>query len=101
MTFLRGLASKAYTIDSVTCTNRANVVGDSWVPSRSVISCQGGSYAQNPCTNLSNTTTCPIGCYQIYDQLTNVAGDPTTYNSNLNSRYGIGCNYALYVIDLH
>jgi hypothetical protein len=36
------------------------------VPSRSVISCQGGTYAQGACTDLSNTVTCPIGCYQMY-----------------------------------
>lgn len=101
MNFLKALAYKSYTIDPVTCTNQANVNGDSWVPSRNVISCLGGSYAQNPCGDLSSTFTCPLGCYQLYDQLTNVAGDPTTYSNHLNLRYGTNCNYAQYVIDLH
>lgn len=63
MSFLTGLANIAYTLDPVLCTSPANVRADSWVPSRQVISCQGGTYAQTPCNDLSNTVTCPQGCY--------------------------------------
>lgn len=66
LNFLTALANKVYTKDAVLCTNQANINGDSWVPSRAIINCQGGAYAQNACNDLSNTVTCPLGCYQIY-----------------------------------
>lgn len=100
LNFLTAVANKVYTKDAVLCTNQANINGDSWVPSRAIISCQGGAYAQNACNDLSNTVTCPLGCYQIYEQLNTPAGDSASYATNLNTRYGTGCNYAQYIIDL-
>ena len=94
LNFLTALANKVYTKNAVTCTNVANINGDSWVPSRSIITCQGGSYAQNACNDLSNTVQCPLGCYQIYEQLNTAAGDSASYSTHLNARYGTGCNYA-------
>lgn len=65
-----------------------------------MISCQGGTYAQSPCNDLSSTVTCALGCYEMYQELNIAAGDSTAYATHLNSRYGNGCNYANYVIDL-
>lgn len=98
--FLTAVANKVFSKHPTACTVTALVDGDSWVPSRSLISCAGGSYAQAPCNDLSSTVTCPQGCYEIYQQLNTPPGDSSAYATHLNARYGTGCNYATYVIDL-
>ena len=46
----------------VSC-NTINVNGDSWAPSYNLFSCPGGKAQNNPCTDLSSTTVCVLGCY--------------------------------------
>ena len=64
---LNAVADKTYSIDSVQCTQQVNVNADSWTPNYDVIGCAGGSFKQPPCTDLSDTGVCPVGCYEIFD----------------------------------
>ena len=88
-------------MDPIDCTNTANINADSWTPSFDVIGCEGGSFKQPPCTDLSDTVICPVGCYEIFDELTSASGDSAAYTTNLQTRYGTNCNYADYIINLH
>ena len=98
--FLTSVSTKAYTLDPINCSP-GNVNADSWTPSFDVIGCEAGSFKQPPCTDLSNTVICPVGCYEIFDELTSASGDSASYTTNLQTRYGTGCNYANYIINLH
>jgi len=60
--FLTGVKLVSFALDP-TCTNPVNVNGDSWLPSLQVSSCPGGKAQNPPCLTLSNTATCPLGCY--------------------------------------
>ena len=79
--FLNGLSRKIYTKDAG-CADGA-VSADSWVPTRTLVSCEAGRFAQDTCLDLSDIIECPAGCYEMYWQLTDPDGDPTSYRSNL------------------
>ena len=97
--FLEGLAVKAYTKD-LTCSS-ANVNGDSWVPTKNLVDCELNRFSQPVCTNLADFMVCPAGCYEMYWELTDPAGDSGAYQSHLSARYGNPCNYVNYITDLH
>lgn len=99
--FFTALASKSYTMDPIDCTGTTNINADSWTPSFQIIDCGAGAFKQPPCTDLSDTVVCPVGCYEVFDELTSASGDSASYTTNLQTRYGTDCNYALYVINLH
>ena len=71
------MAEKAYTLNG-SCSS-VPVNADSWVPTRDVESCEAGTIAQPVCTDLSDFVVCPAGCYEIYWELNDPAGDPVTY----------------------
>jgi len=87
-------------LPNTNCDN-TNVVGDSWMPSYALYSCPGGKGLNNPCLNLANLGTCPLGCYEIMKELLSTAGD-SGYVTNLATRYGgTSCTYYNYIKDLH
>lgn len=99
MNFLNALRLNA--LPNTNC-DITRVNGDSWLASYNVSSCTGGKAQNNPCLNLSVLNTCPLGCYEIMNQLLSTAGD-TSYSTNLQNRYGgnSACTYYNYVKNLH
>lgn len=71
------------------------------MPSFVSYSCPGGKAQLTPCSNLASTTagSCPNGCYPMMLELNSAAGD-SGYMTSLQTRYGAGCNYYTYVVNL-
>lgn len=96
--FFTSLATKAYPVLG-TC-NTTTVGGDCWVPSFTAGTCSSGIGRMGPCSNLSNLTVCPLGCYEIQNTFANPSGD-SGYATHLSARYNSGCSYINLIVNVH